>query len=289
MGDKIARWCGLCLCWFVLTCCGVGGPGESASDAGVDARPFPPGVKTISATEIRETYVHATLGQVLIDLRDEDSYKAGHLPRAVNVPLETVWRDGQFVANGQAIFDAAPVKDKPVILYGTASQAPDIGDLALALGTSGYTDVMVLKEGIEAWEAQGYFEDIELEVVRDVYYPQLSSGSVFLVDSNEASLYQEGHIAGAVNVDGLSYWDTVNEQLIDDGKALTDVVGCDAEVLIFYCVNEGCPEAVIGAEGAEHIPCLDHTRLYHFAGGLEAWQEAGLPIACGSDPNGPCE
>ena len=80
-------------------------------------------------------------GTLVIDVRDEKEYAAGHLPRARHVPLKELDKRAPELAKS---------KDKPVIL--TCRTGPRAAAATRALRRAGFTHVYQLKGGIAAWQ-----------------------------------------------------------------------------------------------------------------------------------------
>ncbi len=79
----------------------------------------------------------------LIDVREPAEYAAQHIPGAVLVPLSQ--------------FDPAQIPDHPdqtIILYCRGGHRSTMA--AQKLLTAGYSNVMHLAGGIEAWKAEGF-------------------------------------------------------------------------------------------------------------------------------------
>lgn len=79
---------------------------------------------------------------ILIDIRKAESYKAGHIPQARNIPAEDLVTKTEKIA-----------KDKPIIVVcdtGRNAQR-SVADLR----KQGFTDVSVLEGGLVAWAQAG--------------------------------------------------------------------------------------------------------------------------------------
>lgn len=79
---------------------------------------------------------------ILIDIRKAESYKAGHIPQARNIPAEDLVTKTEKIA-----------KDKPIIVVcdtGRNAQR-SVADLR----KQGFTDVSVLEGGLVAWTQAG--------------------------------------------------------------------------------------------------------------------------------------
>ncbi|MGE5094321.1 MAG: rhodanese-like domain-containing protein [Betaproteobacteria bacterium] len=78
---------------------------------------------------------------VVIDVRDEKEYAAGHLPRARHIPLKDL---------DKRIAELAKYKEKPVIV--TCRTGPRAGSACRALKRAGFSNVYLLKGGVNAWQ-----------------------------------------------------------------------------------------------------------------------------------------
>lgn len=84
--------------------------------------------------------------QVLIDVREPDEFRQGHLPGAVNMPRGLL--EFQLSSN-----PACQVPDLQVVLYCKTSGRAALA--ALAMQEMGYTQVRSIAGGFDAWVAAG--------------------------------------------------------------------------------------------------------------------------------------
>ena len=82
---------------------------------------------------------------VLIDVRTSEEFKAGHLPKAVNIPRGTL----EFL-----IGKHYPQKDLEIIVYCRTDARAAL--CARSLSDMGYTNVKNLKGAFKAWGEAGY-------------------------------------------------------------------------------------------------------------------------------------
>ena len=299
---------------MTLAACPEGGPGDQQPDAtvetdraeidstvdhdgtaGQDAQTDGQAaqVQTMTMEEFYTDYMDDwyNRGGHVFDMRADTDWAPAHLPGADNLPLDLAWDNGAFTSYGSSTLSAiAAVQDLPLAFYGTAADEDTIMAVAQAALEMGYSDVWVITGGIEAWRSAHHFEDIEMGVLYNDHYNPIPNGE-YIIDADHASDYQTGHIAGALLLDADDVWDNTAGTLIDNGQALIDLTHCDQNApttVIFYCVNEACHASVVLAKATEQISCFDNTQILHFAGGREAWQTAGYPMACGDQPDGPC-
>ena len=256
-----------------------------------------PAVKTLTVQELREGYLYETLGQTLVDLRPVADCQAGHMPDAFCVPETDLWDGSDFISNAGALTIITTAEVNPLLFYGTAAQAQTAMDIAEASLGLGYSDVYVVEGGIEAWRAEGWYEDLAREGILAAYYTSDASDTpipqdVFIVDTMDALTYAQnnpatpgvgGHIKCAVNIDGNDLW--YDGQLKAGAAALLAALGTPQEdpTLIFYCVNKGCASSEAASFAAE---ALGYSKVYHYRDGLEDWVDGGHVVATGTSPCG---
>jgi rhodanese-related sulfurtransferase len=80
-------------------------------------------------------------GTLVLDVREDKDYAAGHLPRARHIPLKEL---------PKRIDEIAKFKQKPVIV--TCRSGPRSASACRLLERSGFATVYQLKGGLAAWE-----------------------------------------------------------------------------------------------------------------------------------------
>ncbi len=312
---RTTLWIALLAGTMLSTGCPEGGPGDQQQDAAVqkdasthndgtvqddgttggdsDVDGTVTGVQTMTVEEFYTNQMDGwyNRGGHLFDMRADTDWAAAHIPGADNLPLDLSWDNGALTSYGSSTLSAmVRVQDLPLAFYGAASDEATIMQVAQAALDMGYTDVWVIVGGIEAWRAAHHFEDIEIGSLYNDHYGPIPNDE-YIIDADHAADYEEGHIAGALLLDAEEVWDGNSGSLIDNGQALIDLTHCSQNppsTVIFYCLNEACGASVVLAKATEKISCFDNTQILHFAGGRDAWTDAGYPIACGAQPNGPC-
>jgi adenylate cyclase len=91
----------------------------------------------------------------------------------------------------------------------------------------------------------------------------LHDSGIAFIDSRGKSVFGHGHIPGAINL--------LLHQVPD---GLADIVDQDAAI-VFYC---GDPKCHLAAHSSAQALSLGYTRVYYFAGGFSAWENAGYPV-----------
>jgi len=98
----------------------------------------------ISTEELRQKVDEGTV--VVIDARSPALFDAGHLPGAVNVPLEVL---------ADVAPKVLPSRDATFVTYGRDEHAPHSQMAAAGIWLLGYLDVSRYLDGVAGWEAAG--------------------------------------------------------------------------------------------------------------------------------------
>jgi rhodanese-related sulfurtransferase len=97
---------------------------------------------------------------VVVDVREPDEYRAGHLPGAVNIPrgVLELRADPNLPMVDERLGDHS---DGRVVVY--CFQAPGFRSLSAAdtLRKMGYSDAVAMAAGVSGWEDAGYALDTE--------------------------------------------------------------------------------------------------------------------------------
>lgn len=100
------------------------------------------GYDNISIQDYSDTYADNKAEHILIDVRTKGEYQEGHLPNAINIPLnELDKRVGEIP------------QDKPVVVVCASGNRSKSG--ASKLVSAGYDDVSNLKGGTMKWMMSG--------------------------------------------------------------------------------------------------------------------------------------
>ena len=78
---------------------------------------------------------------LVLDVRDEKDFAAGHLPKARHIPASEL---------ATRLAEIGKFKEKPVIV--TERSGPRAGSASKLLRNSGFTQVFQLKGGVAAWQ-----------------------------------------------------------------------------------------------------------------------------------------
>lgn len=98
------------------------------------------------------------------------------------------------------------------------------------------------------------------DMTPQVLATQMKRPGVHVYDCNEADLYAEMHVPGAV----LIVYDQITaDQLPADHSAM----------LVFYCYSPECPASQTAAQSAQ---ALGYTNVHYMLAGIIGWQDAGM-------------
>ena len=100
---------------------------------------FSGGAQSVGTTEA--TRLMNQPGSLVLDVREDAEYAAGHLPRARHIPLAQL--------SGR-LDEIAKFKEKPVVV--TCRSGARSGSACRTLKNAGFTKVYNLKGGVPAWE-----------------------------------------------------------------------------------------------------------------------------------------
>ncbi len=99
-----------------------------------------------------------------------------------------------------------------------------------------------------------------LEIAPAELAVMIKAANVYIYDCNEADMFAEAHVPGAV----LTVYDALT----------TEVLPADHSTpLVFYCYSPECPA---GCSAARTATKLGFTTVYCMSAGITGWQDAGL-------------
>jgi rhodanese-related sulfurtransferase len=106
------------------------------------------------------------------------------------------------------------------------------------------------------------------EITREALWEKIQRENDFvLVDALGPISYAGAHLPGAINIPPKSC----------DDLAASRIPDLETEVVV-YCAGPDCESSV---EVAQRLLELRYRNVRHFAGGKQAWREAGLPLEGG--------
>lgn len=127
-------------------------------------------------------------------------------------------------------------------------------------------------ESVAQLTAQGYQVIGHADVVKLHDSPEFAQEQVVFVDARADSPYQEGHIAGAYQLDHFHL-----EAYMPGVKAACDA----ADKIVVYCNGGECEDSKLVSSDLMDAGILP-SRVYVYVGGIMAWKKHRLPLERGA-------
>jgi len=186
-------------------------------------------------------------GVLVIDVRDEDAFAAGHIPGSVNIGL-----DGQFASwAGQVVG-----LEVDIVLLGDDDRAVKEARMRLSrVGidrTIGYA-----RGGIAAWTAAGMPFSTLAQIAPNVFAERVRAG-LRTIDVRRDPEWSTGHVAGALH--------------LPLNRLLASIDDLDREQAVGVYCKSGYRSAIAGSL----LQRSGFKNVVNLAGGIDAWREAGL-------------
>jgi hydroxyacylglutathione hydrolase len=217
---------------------------------GARARPPRVGAKELDAV--------LSAGDPIVDTRSASEFAAGHLPGALNIPLDerfTTWagwllpyhRDVYLLVDHSSCAHCVDTAVRDLAMIGLDRVAGIVGADLLGTWTASDRDLEFVAKS-SASEASA----------------QLERGLTTLVDVRGRAEWASGHARGAIN--------------IPLGELSTRL----AELPTDRTVSVQCQSGARSAMAASLLQALGRDDVQDVVGGFEAWQRAGLPVGHGA-------
>jgi hydroxyacylglutathione hydrolase len=202
----------------------------------------------LSASQVREAMAK---GAVVLDARSPAEYGEGHIPGAVNVWIES----NPFAAR---VAMMTPPDSRFVLV---ATGPSDLTRAAQGLGRAGMDDIAgYLQRGMTDWKSEGLPEARVPQItVHDLATMREEQPDLVVVDVREPSEWDDGHIAGAINVPMGQAIERRNEIPASRPKAVLCAGGLRSSSVISALLRSGI------------------SGWYNVAGGMREWSKAGYP------------
>ncbi len=228
-------------------------PDYFAQDAAINREGAPalnelPALAAIAATDLQHRIVQ---GVIAIDVRHQDEFAAGHVPKSISIPLR-----GEFASWSGAVLG---LSSAPVLIGATEEQ---ISEARLRLARVGIEDVAgYLEGGIAAWKAAGLPLAQVAQVTVQELKAQLENRALGVLDVRREGEWNAGHVAGAA-------WHP-----LDNFKRALPELNSQAPVAV-HC--KGGYRSMIACSFLQRA---GHSNVINVIGGFDAWEKAGLPVA----------
>ncbi len=204
----------------------------------------------LKPVELDEVLQLGDKGAQILDVRDAAEYAKGHLARSINIGL-----GGQYATWAGTVLDRA----KPIVIIAEPGREQEA---ALRLGRIGFDHVMgYLRNGMESladrpdlvWPTERTGVLIAAEEMESAQPP-------LLLDVRAPGEWSMKHIAGSINVPLNQLQERIREVPRDRRIAVHCAGGYRSSIAVSILHQHGI------------------TNLIEIAGGLAAWDAAGLPV-----------
>lgn len=122
---------------------------------------------------------------LVVDVRSNDEYNAGHIKHAINIPFADIEADPNILAD---------YKDFPIILYCKTGKTS--GKAAKILDDNGYKNI-TNAQGVKKFDYELFTHK---NITAKMFLDMIDSNEYTIVDARRAEDYAEGHIKGAISV-----------------------------------------------------------------------------------------
>lgn len=220
----------------------------------------------ISPEQLNKQVSEQSESVVVVDVRGFNQYAAEHISGAINVPMAAI--AGHNFAT-----------EKSIALYCSGIGCPLSERASDILMGKGYSKVVVLSGGIEAWKSNGFPVVSENTVVASAasgnpytihkisasdLVVALSKGEVVVVDVRSANEYSAGHIKGALNIPFT--------EIVGRTKGLSK----DKTIVVYA-----------RAQGAASTSAKEFAKIgfkvFELTGGVQIWAAQGLALMAGGE------
>jgi hydroxyacylglutathione hydrolase len=191
----------------------------------------------------------------LVDTRSPVLFAQGHIPGTLNIPLEssfTTW-SGWLLDYHQPYYLIADRQNLPEIIRHLSSIGLD--------NCAGFFDSMI----VLSWLAADFYPATYQVLQPEQVAAKLSENESILIDVRNKSEWDEAHIPGAEHI-MLGY---LAEQASGIPKDKTIILQCRSGM------RSAIAASILQAQGFESVSNME--------GGIQAWQESGLPTT--TDPS----
>ena len=191
-------------------------------------------------------------GAQVLDVRDPAEYARAHLVGSLNIGL-----NGSYATWAGTVLD----KDKPIVIVAEPSKE---AEAAMRLGRIGFDSIVgYLRDGISALEATPHLmTGTERVTPADAAAAIASPQPPFVLDIRAPKEYAQVRIAGSVNIPLNHLIERVDEVPVD-------------RPILVYCAG-GYRSSI-----AAGLLQRRQREVTEMAGGITAWEAAGLPVARG--------
>jgi len=235
-------------------------------------------MKYINAHALKKQ-IHDADEIAVLDIREHGQYGENHLFFAVSLPYSALELD---------IERLVPRKNTRIVMYGNKHDDEVVKRASLAAMALGYTDISILQDGVQGWQAEGYatFSGVNLpsktfgELAEHVYdTPRISalqlqalltddSNKIIVLDGRPVPEYKKMNIPGSVCCPN-------GELALRAGELAPD----PETTIVINCA--GRTRSIVGAQTLINLGIPN--KVYALENGTQGWYLADLPLEHQSD------
>ncbi|MFI5176442.1 MAG: rhodanese-like domain-containing protein [Terriglobia bacterium] len=213
-----------------------------------------PGPRGVSPAEVNTLLRQ---GYLILDIRNEAAFGAGHVPGALHIGLS-----GQFASWAGCLIAAGA----PLLLV--AEESAKIDEAVIRLARVGIESVKgFLEGGVYAWDKAGFrFATVPQIPVDELRHRLEEQLQLQILDVRRPAEYQNGHVPRAVNVP-LS---NLSERISPMETALALDTSRPLAVICQGGYRSSAATSILARHG--------YRNLFNVVGGTAAWIAAGFPL-----------
>lgn len=219
---------------------------------------------TPSYTDVTVDEAYEMINQqevVLLDVRTQEEYDAGHIPDALLIPLSEL----------ELRLDELNPTDHILIYCRSGIRSAEAASILVA---NDFTHVYNMVGGILEWQAQDfpvYTEEAPTaspeptipsytDITPKEAYEMLSQQEMVVIDLRTQSSYDSGHIADALLIP------------LSQLKSRLDELNTSDHILVYHSCG------ACSRDGAQTLADNGFLYVYNLEGGIGAWQTQGFPL-----------
>ena len=235
-------------------------------------------MKYINAHALKKQ-IHDAEEIAVLDIREHGQYGENHLFFAVSLPYSALELE---------IARLVPRKNTRIVMYGNKHEDEIVKRAHLAATALGYTDISILQDGVQGWQAAGYatFSGVNLpsktfgELAEHVYdTPRISAlqlqalladdgNKIIVLDGRPVPEYRKMNIPGSVCCP--------NGEL---ALRASDLAPDPETTIVINCA--GRTRSIVGAQTLINLGIPN--KVYALENGTQGWYLADLPLEHQSD------
>lgn len=156
--------------------------------------------KTFKIADIEMMEVFITDPNItIVDTRSKLFAEAYHIEGSINIPHLEFDKYKHLLPND---------KTAPIVFYCRDTKCQLSGKSAIKAIAEGHVDTYVFEQGVEGWYKHKGYSTPEIDILNEmaiskdnfVTFYKTHKNSILLVDVNDMTIYQEGHLKSAVSI-----------------------------------------------------------------------------------------